>query len=143
MELKLTRIDPSLPLPAYQTAGSCAFDLYTRIDADIAPGEIVRLPANIIAKVPTGYALLVLPRSSMPKRGLAFPHAVGLIDQDYCGPNDEILLQVQNTTNSPVSVSRGDRLAQGLLVPCGVANIIETKNMQSKDRGGFGSSGEQ
>jgi dUTP pyrophosphatase len=44
------------------------------------------------------------------------PHSIGVIDQDYHGEKDEILVQVQNITTAPVTVERGERIAQGLFV---------------------------
>ena len=44
-------------------------------------------------------------------------NGVGVIDQDYCGPADEVKIQVLNFTAAPVQVARGDRIAQGLFIP--------------------------
>lgn len=141
--LFLQRLDPSLPLPSYQTPGACAFDLAAREVTVIEPGAIGLVPTNVIARVPDGCALLVLPRSSLPrKKGLVCPHSLGLIDQDYHGPMDEIFVQVQNITSIPVTVERGERIAQGLLVRIERCEIVEVSSHDKADsRGGFGSTG--
>jgi dUTP pyrophosphatase len=141
LEVLIHRVDPSLPLPAYATPGSVGFDLLCREDTTIAPGAIGLLPSNIIVRTPPGYALLIAPRSSTARRaGLIFPHSLGVIDQDYCGPDDEILIQVQNIRQEPVTVARGERVAQGLFVPVARARWREVERPDGPSRGGFGSS---
>ena len=138
----LQRIDTSLPLPRYETGGAAAFDFVTRETTTVPPGKIGLIPGNVIVKVPEGYALLVLPRSSLPrKKGLICPHSLGLIDHDYHGPKDEIFVQVQNVTNQPVTVEKGERIAQGLFVKIDRAEFEEVDDHGAKTRGGFGSTG--
>ncbi len=142
MKISLQRIDKSLPLPEYHTSGAAAFDFVTRETTVIAPKAIGLVPGNIIVKVPAGYALLILPRSSLPrKKGLICPHSLGLIDQDYHGPKDEIFVQVQNTSEKPVTVERGERIAQGLFVKIDRAEWEEVDSHSAETRGGFGSTG--
>lgn len=142
MHVQLQRIDPTLPLPEYHTAGAAAFDFVTRETTVIEAGKTGLVPGNIVVKVPEGYALLILPRSSLPrKKGLICPHSLGLIDQDYHGPKDEIFVQVQNVTNQPVTVERGERIAQGLFVKIDRAEWQEVDSHAAETRGGFGSTG--
>jgi dUTP pyrophosphatase len=86
---------------------------------------------------------IVVPRSSTPKKkGLLIPHGIGIIDQDYCGPDDEVLFQVLNFTNKIIIVEKGERLAQGCFVPVARVNFNEVKKVTSdKSRGGLGSTG--
>ena len=44
-------------------------------------------------------------------------NGVGIIDPDYAGPDDEVRIQVLNITAADVTVKRGDRLAQGIVLP--------------------------
>lgn len=142
MQVNITRIDPSLPLPAYQTDGSVGFDLVTRVTTVIAPGSIGLIPSNVVVRVPQGMLLMIVPRSSMPRRkGLVCPHSIGIIDQDYCGPEDELMVQVQNITDKPVTVERGDRIAQGIFVRIERATWNEIDSHNAASRGGFGSTG--
>jgi dUTP pyrophosphatase len=86
--------------------------------------------------------LMVTLRSSTPrKRSLLIPHGVGVIDQDYCGEGDEVKIQVYNFTSKPVTVERGDRIAQGIFVRVDTAQWSEVDRIESKTRGGFGSTG--
>ncbi|OGL72692.1 dUTPase [Candidatus Uhrbacteria bacterium RIFCSPHIGHO2_02_FULL_60_10] len=142
MLLQITRLDESLPLPQYATAGSVAFDVYSREEMTVAPKTIALIPTNLIVKVPDGYALLLCSRSSTPlKKGLMIPHGLGIVDQDYCGPKDEMRAQVYNFTDAPVMVARGERIAQCLLVPANRCELQETALATNESRGGFGSTG--
>lgn len=142
MKIKIVRIDKSLPLPQYHTPGSVAFDLYTRIDAIFNPGEIKLLPANFIIQVPKGHFLMIAARSSLFKTGLQVANSIGVIDQDYHGPQDELLLSLRNFSDKIVEVKKGDRLAQGLILPIHkVEEWQEVDLIKSDSRGGYGSTG--
>lgn len=142
MQVCVRRIDPSLPLPQYHSAGAVGFDLITRETTVIPPGEIGLVPGNVIVKVPEGHALLIIPRSSLPrKKALVCPHSLGVIDCDYHGEKDEIFVQVQNVSRQPVTVERGERIAQGLFVRVDRAEWVEVDGHGAETRGGFGSTG--
>jgi len=142
MKIKIKRIDKSLPLPVYETAGSVGFDILAREDLVIEPKNIALIPANIIVEVPTGYMLIVASRSSTPKKkGLMTPHGFGIIDHDYCGPQDEIKIQVFNFTDVLVSIKKGEKIAQGVFVRIDKFEWAEVDEMARESRGGFGSTG--
>lgn len=142
MEISIKRIEKDLPLPEYQTQGSVAFDLYSRIDKIIEPKTLEMLPSNFIIQVPKGFVLIIANRSSLAvKRGLTLSNNIGVIDQDYCGPEDEINLSLYNFTNAPIQIKRGERLCQALLVPIEKAEWKEVDQMSSESRGGIGSTG--
>ena len=143
MNVRIKRIDPTLPLPRYATAGAVAFDLCARTTVTIAPRETARVPCNVVIEVPPGYALIVASRSSTPvRKGLLKANGVGIIDQDYCGDTDEIQALFYNVTGAPVIVERGERIAQALLVPTPRVAWEEVTQFGTDDRGGFGSTGE-
>ncbi|MBI3626703.1 dUTP diphosphatase [Candidatus Uhrbacteria bacterium] len=142
LKVKIKRIDKDLPLPIYQTAGSVAVDLYARTDYTVKPKEIVLIPGNIIVQPPAGYFFVIVARSSLPrKKGLVVPQAVGIVDADFCGEKDEILLQMMNITDAPVEVKRGERIAQGFFMKSDRIEWQEVDQMASDSRGGFGSTG--
>jgi dUTP pyrophosphatase len=141
LHVTIKRIDASLPLPTYATSGSVGFDLLCREDTEVAPRTPGLIPGNVIVRTPPGYMLLLSLRSSTPRRkGLLIPHGVGIIDQDYCGEGDELMVQVYNFRDEAVMVKRGERIAQGIFVP--VAHVVwdEVADM-GQGRGGFGSTG--
>jgi dUTP pyrophosphatase len=142
MEIKVKRIDKSLELPEFKTKGSVGFDLVAREDVIVPSGEVKLIPLNLIVKTPEGYGLFLLPRSSTPmKKGLLIPNGVGIIDQDYCGNDDELKLQALNFTKKEVKVERGERIAQAIFVKIEKAEFVEMDKMEDSSRGGFGSTG--
>jgi len=142
MQIKIKRINTSLPLPEYQTSGSVAFDLYSRIDLEIEPKQIKLIPTNLIIQTPSDYMLVLVSRSSTPlKKGLMMANGIGIIDQDYSGPEDEIKIQVYNFTDKTVKIEKGQRIAQATFVNIAKADWQEIENIETKNRGGFGSTG--
>ena len=142
MKVRIKRIDKELPLPMYETDGSVAFDIVCRVDTVIGPKSIVRVPGNVIVEVPEGYALVVASRSSTPvKKSLWKPHGIGIVDQDYCGESDEIMMLMYNFSDEPVTVKRGERISQGMFVKVDKAEWVEVEEMKKDSRGGFGSTG--
>lgn len=140
MKVKIVRVDKNLPLPRYETEGSVGFDLIARENAVIEPGKIELLPANVIVEVPEGFMLVVASRSSTPRKtGLTPPHGFGIIDHDYCGPEDEVKIQVYNFSEHPVEVQRGTKIAQGVFVKIDKFEWEEVEMINEESRGGFGS----
>ncbi len=140
MKVRITRVDGSLPLPIYETAGSVGFDLIAREDVRVHSGAIELVPANVIVEVPTGYMLVIASRSSTPrKKGVMQPHGIGIIDHDYCGPQDEIKIQVYNFTDNVTEIKRGNKIAQGVFVKIDKIEWEEVDHIRDETRGGFGS----
>ena len=140
MKGKIKRIDKSLPLPKYETAGSVAFDVYAREQVEIPPRSVGRVPVNIVVEIPKGYMLLLKDRSSTAKKkGLL--STIGFIDQDFCGDGDEIMKQFYNPQDAPVVIERGERLGQAAFVRVDIAEWEEVETMGRENRGGFGSTG--
>ena len=131
-----------MPLPAYATAGAAGFDLASSVDMTVQPVEVTLVPTGLVIEVPEGHFLGVFARSSTPlKRGLMVANGVGVVDSDYCGPKDEIKIEVFNFTGAPVVVRRGDRLAQGIFMPYVRADWKELTEIARPTRGGFGATG--
>lgn len=142
MHVKIRRLDPTVPLPSYGTDESAGFDLAAAHDASIAPGSIALIRTGLVVEVPRGHFLAIFARSSTPlKRGLVVANGVGVIDPDYCGPTDEVMIQVLNVTDATVSVSRGDRLAQGIVLAAPRVVWQEVEDLRAAARGGFGATG--
>jgi dUTP pyrophosphatase len=142
VKVRVHRLASHVELPTHATAGSAGLDLAASEDVVVAPGEIVLIATGLVVEVPAGHFLGIFARSSTPlRRGLVIPNGVGIIDSDYCGPRDEIKVQVLNFTSAPVDVHRGDRLAQAILIPFVRVEWEETDEPAAPDRGGFGSTG--
>ena len=142
MRLNIRRLDSTIPLPAYGTSESAGFDLAASIDVSVPPRGIVLIPTGLVVEVPAGYFLAIFARSSTPlKRGLVIPNGVGIVDPDYCGPNDEVLIQTLNITETVVHVKKGDRLAQGIVLAAPRVTWNEVTELRANTRGGFGATG--
>ena len=142
MRLKIKRLDAAVGLPEPASARAAGFDLASAVDIEIPPRSIRLVGTGLVIAVPDGHFLGIFARSSTPlKRGLMVANGVGVIDPDYCGPSDEIRIQVLNFTDAPVQVKRGDRLAQGIVLPAPQIEWEEVAEISDPTRGGFGSTG--
>ena len=140
MDVKIKRIDKSLSLPVYETGGAVGFDLLAREEVTVEPQSIALIPSNVIVETPEGYALIIAARSSTPrKHGLSIPHGIGIIDQDYCGKEDEVKIQMMNFTKQSVTIKKGTKIAQGLFVRVDRLEFEEVDEIKKESRGGFGS----
>jgi dUTP diphosphatase len=132
-----------LPLPAYATPGSAGCDLRAAIPGPriLAPGERALLETGIAVAIPEGYEGQVRMRSGLARDfGLAALNAPGTIDSDYRG---EIKVIVANLGGEPVTIERGQRIAQLVIAPVARARFVASPELpaSSRDAGGFGSTG--
>jgi dUTP pyrophosphatase len=142
MRLKIRRLDSTIPLPAYGTAEAAGFDLAAAHDMDVPPNGVALVRTGLVIEVPSGHFLAIFARSSTPlKRGLMVANGVGVVDPDYSGPEDEVMIQVLNFTAVSVQIKRGDRLAQGIVLPAPRVTWNEVSDIRTVTRGGFGATG--
>ena len=140
--VRIKRLSPSVHLPRYESDGAAAFDLAAATDVIVEAGRVALIPTGLIIEVPPGMFLGIFARSSTPlKHGLMVANGVGIVDQDYCGPHDEVKIAVVNFTSAPVRVAAGDRIAQGMLLPVNRVTWEEVELIRTASRGGFGSTG--
>lgn len=139
MRIRIRRLHPATPLPAYQSAGAAAFDLAASADLEVPPGEVRLVPTGLVVEVPVGYFLAVIARSSLPiKKKLFVANSVGVIDSDYRGPTDEVKIEVYNFSSEPVRITTGERIAQGLVLAAPPIEWDEVQESSAPSRGGFG-----
>lgn len=141
MQVSFRRLSPDTPMPEYKTPGACAFDIAVIEEKTLQPGERQMLRTGLVVAVPAGYTLLLFSRSSNAKKGIRISNSVGVVDQDYCGPNDELIAALHNFGNQAYTIKKGDRVMQGLIVPIVKAEFIESIDPAGADRGGFGTTG--
>ena len=142
MQLKISRLSPDVPFPAYATAGAAAFDLAAAAAVEVPAHGIALVPTGLVVAVPPGHFLAIFARSSTPlKRGLMVANGVGVVDADYCGPADEVKVQVINVTGATVHVAAGDRIAQAMVLAAPRLDLQEQPIGDRASRGGFGSTG--
>ncbi len=142
MRLKIRRLDPTVSLPTYGTGDAAGFDLAAAHDLTVSPRRVALVRTGLVIEVPPGHFLGIFARSSTPlKRGLMVANGVGIVDPDYAGPTDEVMVQVLNFTDHDVHIRRGDRLAQGIVLPAPRVTWDEAGELRDTARGGFGSTG--
>jgi dUTP pyrophosphatase len=134
---------PDAKVPEYGTELSAGFDLAIVEEAWLDPGEIDFFHTGLIIQAPASHMLLVAPRSStFRKWGVSLGNTVGIVDEDFCGPDDKMMLCLRNATNLPVQIPAGTRLAQGVFVPITRANFNVVEGAIASTRGGWGSTGD-
>jgi len=142
VEVLITRLDDSIPLPSYAKGGDAGADLTTRIDFTLAAGERTLVPTGIAIALPAGYAAFVHPRSGLAiKHGVTMVNAPGTVDAGYRGELQCIL--INHDPKEPITFKKGDRIAQLVIQKVESANFIEVVHLPGSDRGsaGFGSTG--
>ncbi len=132
-----------LPLPGYATADSAGMDLLAAVadEVTLAPGERRLIPTGLAIALPAGTEGQVRPRSGLAlKHGLSVLNAPGTIDADYRG---EVAVILINLGQAPVTLRRGDRIAQLVVAPCQQIAWQPTEALDTSARGdgGFGSTG--
>lgn len=140
--LQVKRIDPGLPLPSYAHEGDAGLDLYSAEDVVLQPFERKLVPTGIAVAIPEGHAGFVQPRSGLAARlGLSFVNTPGLIDSHYRGEIKVAAINLDPET--PITISRGDRIAQLVIQPVTTVRVVETEGLQptARGEGGFGSTG--
>jgi dUTP pyrophosphatase len=133
-----------LPLPSYATPGSAGLDLAAAVTAELvlAPGDRAAVPTGIAIALPEGYEAQVRPRSGLALRhGLTVLNSPGTVDADYRG---EIQIILANLGREPVTIARGQRIAQLVVAPVQRVLWQETQALPESRRGagGFGSTGD-
>jgi len=116
------------------------FDLQSQVHVKYPAGVLVYIPLGVGMELPEGYEAHILPRSStIMKYGLIHV-ASGIIDNAYCGDNDQWNFVGYSINSGEVNI--GDRICQFRLVknmPQILFKAVPT--LDNPDRGGFGSSG--
>jgi dUTP pyrophosphatase len=125
------------------TAQAAGLDLPAAVEAPltVAPGTIALVPTGLKMAIPEGYEGQVRPRSGLAvKHGLTLVNAPGTIDADYRG---EVKVALINLGPQPVTIARGDRLAQLIIAPVVQAELVEVDALPDSPRGegGFGHTG--
>ena len=142
VEVPVVRLDPDLPLPAYAHPGDAGADLVTTVDVTLAPGERALVPTGVALALPEGYVALVHPRSGLAARhGLSIVNTPGTIDAGYRGEIKVLL--VNHDPREPVTLHRGDRVAQLVVQRFETARFVAVEELPGSVRGtgGYGSTG--
>lgn len=134
-------------VPAPATAFAAGWDLTASEEVWLWAMQPILVPTNLEVAIPEGHMLLVLPRSGNSlKKSLIVPNSPGLIDSDYRGHLQVILTWLHSPSDREqpyIKISKGDRIAQAVLVPYVVQSWVRVDELPKTDRGsgGFGSTG--
>ena len=144
IKVKIKILKNGINIPEYATPGSAAVDLRSALDGDITvlPGKRALVPTGIaIAPETSGVVAILAARSGLSvKHGITLTNGIGVIDSDYRG---EIAVSLCNISDTPYTVTPGERIAQLMFVPVLHADFVCTAELDGTDRGegGFGSTG--
>ncbi|MHB8146300.1 MAG: dUTP diphosphatase [Vulcanimicrobiaceae bacterium] len=132
-----------LPLPAYMSDLAAGADLYAALydELTLLPGARALVPTGFAIALPPGFEGQIRPRSGLALRsGVTCLNSPGTIDADYRGPVQVLLA---NLGTEPVTIARGDRIAQLVIAPVSRAGFEEVPELPQSLRGagGFGSTG--
>ncbi len=144
MKIKIWKKDPRAKLPERGTSGSIGYDLYSLEDVVINPGEFKLVRTGLVIKAEPPYGLFIFPRSSLfKKKGLIMPNSAGIIDFDYCGEEDEVMIPLFNLGKEQALISAGEKIAQAIFIHIAFPEIeeISKEELPENSRGGFGSTG--
>lgn len=141
MELKVKRIDKSVPMPRYANEGDAGFDLRCTEGVTIQPNETVIVGTGIAVEVPDGHVGLCFPRSGMAShRDVSLANCVGVVDAGYRG---EVKAPLHNIGVVEQVVAEHERVFQMVVIPFDTCEFVEVEELSETERGqgGFGSSG--
>jgi dUTP pyrophosphatase len=137
----MRRVRPDAVLPARAYHGDAGLDLAACERVELPPGERALVPTGLAVAIPEGHAGFVQPRSGLAtKHGISIVNTPGLVDAGYRG---ELLVNLLNTDRRETFVVEpGMRIAQLVVVPIPVVDVVEVDELPDSERGarGFGSS---
>ena len=126
-------------LPRRATAGSAGYDFFAPQAFHMEPGETLKIPTGVRARIEAGWVLMLFPRSSLGfKYRLQLNNTVGIVDADYFNALNEghIFIKLTNSGDKSLSVEAGEAFAQGVFLPFG---LTEDDDASGERVGGFGS----
>lgn len=124
-----------------QKLGGDWIDLRSACDIELWPGDFKLIPLGVSMKLPRGYEAHIAPRSSTFKNyGIIMTNSVGVVDNSYCGDDDEWMIPVYATKHT--TIHKNDRICQfRIMHNQPKIHFEEVKNLGGQSRSGFGSTG--
>ena len=118
-------------------------DLRAAKEVQLKRGEFALIPLGIAMELPKGYEAHVVPRSSTFKNfGILQTNSCGLIDESYCGDDDQWFFPALAVRDTVIHVN--DRICQfRIMEHQPTISFEETEVLAGENRGGFGSNGQQ
>ena len=139
-EASRTKEYDDLKLPRRATKGSAGYDFFAPFDFSLEPGETIKIPTGIKAKISEGFVLKEYPRSSLGfNYRVRLDNTVGIIDSDYYNNEKNeghIFIKITNEGNKTLEVKKGDAFCQGIFSEYFLA---EEEEVTEERTGGIGS----
>ena len=140
-EIKIKYLNDDITRLEYIDGKSDWIDLRAAEEVELKAGEFKLIHLGVAMQLPEGYEAHIVPRSSTFKKwGIIQTNHCGIVDNSYCGPNDWWRMPVFALRDTKIEVN--DRICQFRIQknqPTLVFNEVE--EMESNNRGGFGSTG--
>ena len=142
--LRFKKLNESAITPKYNYDTDSGFDLCSTEDIEIPPFGRRLVPTGLSFDIPKNMEIQVRTKSGLViNQGLMVLNSPGTIDSGY---NGEIKVIVFNVNQHEVQISKGMKVAQAVLCPVMVGNLVELQEVdiiEEKDRNanGFGSTG--
>lgn len=120
-------------------------DLCTAEDVTLDFLEYKIISLGVSIEIPAGYYAHVVPRSStFGKWGILLANSMGVIENDYCGDGDVWGYPALCLRKEGTRIPKGTRICQFRLVEKAPdMEFVQVESLGNRDRGGFGSTGEQ
>lgn len=140
-QAKIQEIYDRIRLPRRATAGSAGYDFFLTLPIVLRPGESIKVPTGIRARMNVNWVLQIYPRSGLGfKYRLQMNNTVGIIDSDYFYSDNEghIFIKILNDSREEktLELAEGMAFAQGIFMEYG---ITEDDDVTESRNGGFGS----
>ena len=143
MKVNVMKLKADAILPTRGSSSAAGYDLYACPDTDevvIKSGQTVKVGTGLAFQIPEGYFGAIFARSGLAAKGLRPANCVGVADSDYRG---EYIVALHNDSSADMTVAKGDRIAQLVVMPYLSVEFDEVDDLQKTERGtgGFGSTG--
>lgn len=141
MKIKIHYLNDEIERLAYIGGKSDWIDLRAAKEVSLKAGEFALIPLGIAMELPRGYEAHIVPRSSTFKNfGIIQTNSMGVIDESYCGDNDQWFFPAYALRDTVIRVN--DRICQFRIMEHQPAlEFVETESLGHEDRGGHGSTG--
>lgn len=139
-QMKVKLVNEYAQLPTRGSNDAVGLDLYSQFHIKVPADSQKKIPLGVAVEIPKGYMGLLVPRSSMSKTPLRCANSVGIIDADYRG---ELSIVYENVSCNDYTIFRGDRIAQLIIIPVAMVDVLDVNELSETERGagGYGSTG--
>lgn len=141
MKIRIKYFTEEIEKLRYIDGKSDWIDLRAAREVEMKKGDFALIPLGIAMELPAGYEAHVVPRSSTFKNfGIIQTNSMGIIDETYCGDNDQWFFPAYALRDTVIRVN--DRICQFRIMEHQPAlEFQEEENLGNQDRGGHGSTG--